>query len=417
MLKRIIALLLIATPLMAGDYWVHPSGYFPHTDGVFSRTSYVAPVADPDLYWEYLMNDGTLADTGTNGWDGINIGSTFIPAINGLKGYWQLTAANTNSIVVAAGNTYFNGTSNSTIDLMLRIDTDVQYDGIFRWIASGGVAGFTLINTKGFRGWGVPTISAPSGSYRIGEWVNLTIASSYTASGGAGGTNACYINGTLVTIGTSVAGDITFDQTGTGYLGRDVPAQSDSRHLNGAFSIARHYKVYQGPNWVYTNSLNNLVLQGVSSAYLAGDLTAHTNTKVVVMCQEVYQDGKTNTLVISGSAPTLTGVGTSFGMGKGNGGGNYEAIIETNYTAQMFWAGSEITSLTNYADIGGIQYVDGVPQAFVNSFYFINGASNCFWKSDPTTFYDGYIGAILLGNYTAQDATNFYTETQSIYQP
>ena len=149
MLKRIIALMLIATPLMAGDYWVHPSGYFPHTDGVFSRSSVVAS-ADPDLYFEYLMNDGTLADTSTNGWDGINIGSTFIPATNGLKGYWQLTSANTNSIAVAAGNTYFNGTSNSTIDLMLRIDTDVQYDGIFRWIASGGVAGFTLINTKGF---------------------------------------------------------------------------------------------------------------------------------------------------------------------------------------------------------------------------------------------------------------------------
>ena len=39
MLKRIIALMLIATPLMAGDYWVHPSGYFPHTDGVFSRNA------------------------------------------------------------------------------------------------------------------------------------------------------------------------------------------------------------------------------------------------------------------------------------------------------------------------------------------------------------------------------------------
>ena len=153
------------------------------------------------------------------------------------------------------------------------------------------------------------------------------------------------------------------------------------------------------------------------SRFLSDDRTAWTNTEVNVQCAGVYQDGKTNTLVISASAPTLTGSGTSFGMGLGNGSGNYEAIIKTNYTAKMFWAGSEITSLTNYADIGGIQYVDGVPQAFVNSFYFINGASNCFWKSDATTFYDGYIGAIHLGNYTAQDATNFNTDTKSIYQP
>ena len=39
--------MLIATPLMAGDYWVHPSGYFPHTDGVFSRSSDVVPAT----YW------------------------------------------------------------------------------------------------------------------------------------------------------------------------------------------------------------------------------------------------------------------------------------------------------------------------------------------------------------------------------
>ena len=61
MLKRIIALMLIATPVMAGDYWVHPSGYFPHTDGVFSRSSDVVPATywtDPyeaNLFASYLL--------------------------------------------------------------------------------------------------------------------------------------------------------------------------------------------------------------------------------------------------------------------------------------------------------------------------------------------------------------------------
>ena len=92
MLKRIIALLLIATPLMAGDYWVHPSGYFPHTDGVFSRSTGGAPVS----YWTdpyitnavvafYLQEPTTAMEFESTGVDSSDI--TLFPNYNPVGGY------------------------------------------------------------------------------------------------------------------------------------------------------------------------------------------------------------------------------------------------------------------------------------------------------------------------------------------
>ena len=116
--------------------------------------------------------------------------------------------------------------------------------------------------------------------------------------------------------------------------------------------------------------------------------------------------------ITSGSMVTIAGNFTN-GWGVGNAIANYFQITMPKDDSIIFWAGTNVTTMTNYADISGTKYVNGAEAAWDNVYY-TNSGTTYYWFTNGGALFGGVIDDIIAADtgFDATDYVDYYNEAK-----
>ena len=428
MLKRLIALMLIAGSCSGADVILGSI-----TDG-FTYSSFdannvivsfggVTPVSA--LVLEYLMgtngSESTITlDTSGNDYTGTVVNAVWTGGTNGqLVGYGDYDFDGSGDYIRSpTGASSVGGLSNGfSVSVWANKNRSDVFEGV---VYKGGAFNsvnrewYGAFNTVGAGSVDFSLIDSAQGANYIysrgddtlcvlGEWHRLQ----FDYFGGSSATStAIYIDNTKISGSTAGAGTFNgiADKGGSVWAG----GIGASRIYDGKLTALIIY------NEVLTASERaSLILSegntlGLFSGWIAGNAGARSRTIVNVNCNNNFQDLVSSNSMDSTDLPALAGT-PDIGWGAGNGVAEHGVIVANNATNLMFSAGATASTMTNYALIDGVKYVNGATHDFTNTFYETTATSNVFWRYDGSTFYAGNISQIHVGSYTEADAQSLDT--------
>jgi len=401
-MRKLIAMLMLVAATCSASEIYRPSTsegvYIAMEGGYYVWTSAAIPPTSA-LILEYLMaangdEANITLDTSPNNYTGTVHNATWSDSTNGI-----------------IHNYYFNGTTSwMDIDPVQGIFTNCTVSFWFK--APAGTTTDYFLDSNGDERFVIQSLDNATmrvtdldastgrllGPIQYNEtWNMITLVFN-----GIDDTVTHYENGVIVGTNIYLEGHVPFN----GNVSLMASSAGAGARVKGNIWDFQIYDGIRTSEELLTATQVQAVQLGILSGWSTSDLDAFTNRSSAIATCSTFQDFFGND-ISSPDLPAQAGNPT-VGWWSGNGVAEHAVITVSNATNIMFTAGADNTSMTNFAIIDGVQYADGIQQAFANTYYESTATSNVFLRYSGSSFYDGIISQIHCGTFTPTDYTNWH---------